>query len=107
MSTTLTADEMLSSLNGFDELAIGKHFGAPIQALIPDPEKIGGPSPWVYFRALAFIDLRRGGKSDKDAYAEAMGLTVIDSQDYFATPSADIDPDDPDSEVGKGSSPSD
>lgn len=107
MSTDRSADEMLGSLNGFDELAIAKQFKTPIQGLIPDPEKgREGPSPWVYLRALAFIDMKRDGKSDREAYDEAMSLTTTDAQEYFADPPAEIDPEEPDSELGKDSSPS-
>jgi hypothetical protein len=76
-ATDKTADQMLGSLSGFDELAVTKQFGQTIQALIPDPEKgREGPSPWLYFRALAFIDMRRAGVKDADAYRQAMELSV-------------------------------
>lgn len=108
MSTTdKTADELFGTLTGFDELAIAKHFHTPVQSLIPDPDdRRGGPSPWVYFRALVFIDLRRGGTKDADAYKQAMELSVRDAQEYFADPTPDMDAEDPDTDLGKGSAPS-
>jgi hypothetical protein len=103
MSSTQTADEMFFSLNGFDELAIAKHFGVQLHELHPS----AGGSPFMYLRALAFIDRRRNGVADRDAFKQAMELGANAAQEYFAEPADDLDPDDPDTEAGKGSEPSD
>lgn len=103
MSSTQTADDMFGTLNGFDELAIAKQFGTQIHQLHPDE----GGSPFVFLRALAFIDIRRNGVKDADAYKQAMELSVADANGYFAAPEPDIDPDAPDTEAGKDDSPSD
>jgi hypothetical protein len=97
-----TADDFFATLNGFDELAIVKHYGTPIHQLHPN----SGGSPFVFLRALAFIHLRRHDTSDRDAYKQSMDLTVTESQEYFADPEPDLDPDDPDTPAGKDDSPS-
>lgn len=103
MSSTQTADEFFVSLNGFDEIAIAKHYGTQLHSLHPS----AGGSPFIYLRALAFIDLKRGGIADKDAFKQAMELTVEQAQGYFADPEPDVDPDDPETDLGKDSTPSD
>jgi hypothetical protein len=110
MSSTQTADEMFNSLNGFDELAIAKHFNAPLEQLVPTEDKVTGKksgSPFLFQRALAFIDLRRHDVADRDAFKQAMELSIEDANGYFADPVPEADPDDPDTEAGKGSEPSD
>lgn len=102
MSSQQTADEMFLSLNGFDEIAIAKSFGSQLHTLHPE----AGGSPFLYLRALAFVDLRRQDVSDRDAYKRAMELSVSDANDYFADADPELDPDDPDTEAGKGSLPS-
>lgn len=86
MTSTLTAKEYPESLTGFDEIAIAAHFGCEWMEL--------QAKPITLLRALAFVDHRRGGMSDKDAYAAVMGMSVREVGDYF--------PDDPDQEPVEG-----
>ena len=73
----MTAGDLFMSLNGFDEIAVASHFGAPIAALREDAVTLG--------RALAFVHQRRIGLADREAYAAAMGLTIQTiSHAYFA-----------------------
>lgn len=85
---------MYESLNGFDEIAVAKAFGAVITAFAEtDPMKFG--------RALMFVDLRRQGFKDTDAYKRAMNSTNAETNEYFADDPEDVDPADPDSDAGK------
>ena len=89
------AQEFYESLTGFDEIAVSKAFGAVISAFAEqDPIRFG--------RALMFVDLRRQGFKDVDAYQRAMNSTNGESTDYFADDPAEINDLDPDSEPGKG-----
>lgn len=65
----------LLSLNGFDEIAITKHFGARITELQDEPITGG--------RALVFIHKRRTGSPDAAAFEACMGLTMQQVMDYF------------------------
>lgn len=103
-ATTTTADEAFDSLNGFDEIAIAKQFGNQIHQLHPDNP---GGSPFGFLRALVFVDLRRNGEKDAEAFTKAMTLSVRDLNTYFAEAEPEIDPDDPDTDLGKDSTPSD
>lgn len=95
MSAQITSDEMLESLTGFDELAIEKAFDADWQTLVTQKQT-------MFLRALIFIQFRRDGKSDKDAKAAVMGLTLGACNDFFSDEELpDLDPDQPDSESGK------
>lgn len=83
----LTATEMYKTLTGWDEIAIRKAFGANITDFT---QKGATPNPMMFGRALVFVDVRRRtGVKDAEAYATAMGHTVLESSDYFAD-----DPDD-------------
>ncbi|MBS2939590.1 hypothetical protein KDN32_17765 [Nocardioides sp. J2M5] len=73
--STQTPNDMFESLTGFDEIAIAAHFGDKITNLHADP--------FAFLRALAFVDFRRGGQNDKDAYQSAMALTISATQNYF------------------------
>ena len=72
----MTADEFFESLNGFDEIAISKHFGAK-------PIALSDTDPMAFARSLVFIAERRAGKVDADAKQAAMLATVEDVNGYF------------------------
>lgn len=95
--TNLTPDEMVHSLNGYDEIAIGKHFDAEIMAL--------KKRPLTFLRALVFIDQRRKGLTDPEAKDAALLLTLSEVHDYFAEDEAEPNPEEPVTEEGKGGSP--
>jgi hypothetical protein len=87
----MTASEFLDSLTGFDELAIAKAFGKPIE------DMGGGVS--MGGRALVFVVKRRDGMKDAAAYEYAMNLPGSKIDDHFR-PGDDEKL--PGSETGKG-----
>lgn len=91
--TKPTADEVLESLTGFDEIAIEQAFGSDITSL-------ARVSVGKFGRALAFVLARRDGMSDKDAKARTLGLTRREVDDLFAEDDDQL----PGSEAGKGGS---
>lgn len=93
------ADELFESLTGFDEIAINKAFNLELGQI---QEK-----PFMFMRALVFVNERRGGANDLTAHATAMNMPMSALTDYFAEVEDDLDPDDPDTESGKGDSPLD
>jgi hypothetical protein len=96
---TMTVDEMVESLTGFDELAIEKHFdGFDIYS---DGESKGVRA----MRVLAFIAFRRDGQTDRDAFKAAQGLSFKQVSAFFLPPETELDPDDPETESGKDSEP--
>jgi hypothetical protein len=101
MTTTpnaLTATEVSTSLTGFDELAIAKAFGADITAF--------SERPVMFLRALMFVVERRGGAKDAEAYRTVMEATAGQVDAYFPDETPDLDPEDPDTDQGKDSTPS-
>lgn len=95
-ATTMTGEEMFESLTGFDEVAITQHFGAEVGNLAES-------KPTMFLRAMVFTHLRREGRTDKEAKAESMGLTLKACNDYFADDN-EPNPEDPVTEVGEGDS---
>lgn len=75
MSTTIPASKYPGTLTGFDEIAIANQFGCEWTTLEDKPIKL--------LRALAFVDHRRNGLRDKDAYQAVMELTIAQVNDYF------------------------
>jgi hypothetical protein len=92
-----TGEDFFLTLNGYDEIAVAKTFGSDVVTL-------QGQQPLTFLRALVFIHQRRDGRKDPDAKAAAMTCTLQGLNDYFADPAPEIDPDDPDTDVGKGPS---
>jgi hypothetical protein len=91
----LTPQEAASSLNGWEELAITKAFGADPNDL--PPTRLG--------RALVFVMLRRAGEKDGPAYSRVMGMTGDECKGYFADEAVELDPEDPDTAQGKDAAP--
>ena len=77
----INADEVVRSLNGFEDIAIEKAFGV---ALLKMDEMRAS-------RALLFILKRRDGANDFDAYKGAMEVTFGDLMDTFETEDDDED----------------
>lgn len=94
--TELTAEEVTESLTGFDEIAIEKMFGGF------DPYTGGEKKPMTLMRSLIFVMQRRGGDKDPAAKAYAMALPVSEVNGYFTESEDEADPEDPDTESGKG-----
>lgn len=96
---TMTLDEMVESLTGFDELAIEKHFdGFDIYAH-------GETKGIRAMRALAFVQFRRDGQTDREAVKTAQELTFKALKDRFLPDQPEIDPADPETPSGKDSTP--
>ncbi len=99
--TTMSADELLNSLTGHDEIAIHAASGSSIPVLAEGQQTI-------MLRCLIAVHIsRETGDPFPLAYRTAMGMPMGELTGYFAAEAADFDPDQPDSDVGKGSSPSD
>jgi hypothetical protein len=73
------AREFSRSLTGFDELAIMKAFRKPWTEL----------EGMFAGRALLFVQLRRDGAKDADAYRVSMEITAGDIEDLFSIPDAE------------------
>jgi hypothetical protein len=101
--TKLSMEDITRSLTGYEENEIEERFGHPIGVLLQIALTKSG-------RALIFVVENRelGGKPDK-AYHRAMSLTVGEVNDRFLDADEDeddVDPDRPDTDQGKGDSPS-
>jgi hypothetical protein len=86
-----TAEEVLESLTGFDEMAIKQHFGSTVSDLAGDQTMLG--------RGLVFVLKRRDGLNDDDARNAALGMPLKDITSYFADESEESGKDEPSSEL--------
>lgn len=77
-ATDLTANGMFESLNGFDEIAIKKEFRFDVYTLAKEDKA-------AFMRALIFVDQRRDGLKDSEAYKAAMDLPQSRAVEYFAS----------------------
>lgn len=96
---SMTLEEAMASLTGFDEIAIEKHFGG-LDVYTDGEKKVAR-----VMRALAFVQFRRDGKADRDALQAAQELTFKDLTARFLPDETEIDPEDPETESGKDSAP--
>lgn len=88
----MSADEVLGTLTGYDEIAIAKKFGAEVLDLMET-------RPLTGLRALVYIQKRRElttehtkqSSVDQAAYEHVMGLTVTQVQDLIADDEDDED----------------
>lgn len=92
--TEKTAEEVMESLTGFDEIAVAKAFDAEIITLAEHHQT-------KFLRALVFVECRRVGQTDAEAWQSCMALSLKAAQDYFAADD-EVDADDPETEAGKG-----
>lgn len=100
MSTTdSTFDEVIDSLNGFDELAIQSAAGVSLDALL-EKARLHAVRTVVAIHIMRTSEPRMKYAA---AYRQAMEMSMKAVQEYFAEPPRDPDPSNPDSEVGKGS----
>jgi hypothetical protein len=77
----IVTEDLVNSLTGFDEVAITRAFGAPLDALTGS----------LTMRALAFVADKRAGAKDVDAYRAVMGCPVADIADRFAVDIDEVD----------------
>jgi hypothetical protein len=94
--TDKTAEEVLDSLTGFDEMAIKQHFGQTVAGLTKDETMLG--------RALVFVLKRRDGLVDDDARNAALEMSLKGVTSYFAEDSEESGKDEPASEPQIGTS---
>lgn len=85
---SLSMEEAVESLTGFDEIAIEGAFGADVTTLLTE-------KPTKAARALLFVMKRREGMKDPEARKAVMEMRLGDVQSYF------IDEDDEDEAAGK------
>lgn len=96
-NTEMTAEDFFKSITGYDEMAIQKAFGTPFPALRDDQFR--------FLRALVFVDLRRSGKKDGEAYAEVMGLGIGAVDAWFPDEEPEVFPEEPVTDQGKAAAP--
>lgn len=94
---TMTLDEMVESLTGFDELAIEKHFDGF------DVYTQGETKSIRAMRALAFVQFRRDGQTDRDALKAAQELPFKALAARFLPDEPEVDPQAPETPSGKDS----
>lgn len=84
-------DEVLESINGFEEVAVEKAFGA-------DPIELAqGQKLMKFTRAMVFVVKKREGLNDLQARQAAMEMTMADLQTFFVM--SDDDDEDPKEET--------
>ncbi len=97
--TDLTINAAVESFTGYDEIAISQQFGVNVSALQESKNNT------MLYRVAYFVLARRDGLNDADARKTAMdsplGYIV---NDYFADEDEEIDPEEPDTDSGKGDS---
>lgn len=93
--STLTAEEMAYSINGFDEIAIARQFGQSITGIYKSEDEL------LLLRAFIFVAKRREGLKDAEAWNACMEIRSVDLGTFFADSEPEVDVDDPETEVGK------
>lgn len=93
-NTKPTVVETQNSLNGFDELAIEKAFGA-------EYDDLNGRN---VLRALIFTLKRREGLDDIKARKVVLEIPMDQLVTHFAEDANEVDEDEPETEAGKESS---
>lgn len=91
----MTVAEAMESLTGFDEIAIEKHFDGFDIYTDAQTKSIRA------MRALAFVQYRRDGQTDRDALKAAQELPFRDLTSRFLPDEQEIDPDEPETPSGK------
>lgn len=92
-----TFREAVNSLNGFEEVAIEKRFSMDIYTE-------GEERPARGMRAVLYVLFKREGDDDSAAYHKAMSLRSEAMTEYFSAEPDELMPDEPETEVGLGSS---
>lgn len=82
----MTVDEATGTLNGYEEIAIEKHFGH-------DWMHLGEQAPMTLVRALIFVIATREGANAPDAKDQAMRMPLSEVMAYFTEDEAEDDRD--------------
>lgn len=98
-----TLSETMTTLTGWDEIAIEKASGYRIEQMTGDEDKGVPPRALLMTRCVAAVVVAREKQMPyADAYREVMGWPQSQVTGMFAPEPDDVIPDDPDSESGKG-----
>lgn len=103
MTIDMTVSDFVQSVTGYEELAAEKHFERRFGELVSDENSsIGG-------RALVFLHLMRTENDPTAVKKRVMEMPLRDVNGYFADEpdDVDLDPDQPDTELGKDAASSD
>ena len=79
-------EEMVDSLTGFDQIAIRQRFNERFDSLAEDPIMLT--------RGIYFVQLRRDGEKDADAFNQAMTIPFGELQGKFTQSEDAVDPED-------------
>lgn len=79
MSVEQTAEEMMESLTGHDEMAIAQHFGRNVGDLM-------SKDSLMLARAMVFVAKRRTDLNDDDARNAALDMSFKEVMAFFADP---------------------
>lgn len=106
-STNPSFNEAFEGLTGDAEDAIQEHYGLDIYATIITlaDDAILSALPIKPTRALILGHLVSSGTPKDAAVNTVRAMTMKQVMDYFTEDIAEADPDDPDTEAGKGDSP--
>jgi hypothetical protein len=81
----LDMDELASSLNGFDQIAVKKAFGQSVAEL-------GQGDATMFMHALYFVHLRRRGTADAAARSESLSTSLKELTELFGGAGPKLDP---------------
>lgn len=96
--TSLSLEEAVESLTGFEELRIRERFGGDIEELLVERSRDGMRAVAA---ALVTRDLGQQEDAADAAYQHVMGLSMTALNDFFADDEPEAMPDEPDTESGK------
>lgn len=91
------------SVDGFIDTLVGGEEDLITHQFSVDWTTLGDKKPTMLARACIMVHRVRGGQKVKEAKADAIAMPLGEVQVYFATPPEDANPEDPDSDEGKGS----
>lgn len=69
----------VESMTGFDEIAVKQKFGAPLDSLLQQDRLQG-------LRAIVFVEIRREGKKDDEAFHRTQELSIKEVNARFIKP---------------------
>ncbi len=78
----IDADEMFRSLNGFEQIAVEQHFHMRLKVIADDELAV--------MRALLFVESKRDGMADGDAFRNVMLMRLDDVTARFRKPEPSV-----------------
>jgi hypothetical protein len=79
----INPEEFFKTLNGFEEVAIERTFLSSAAELAI---KADSGNTFPLMRSLLFVQAKRGGMKDGEAFRYAMNMTALDVSERFETP---------------------